>query len=136
MNLLKVRLITGLIGYGFIAGGLVAGVLHYLDQGINWNWFLAILFFFLFVESLIVNLVVSNSRNKDKKRLVNIYMLTKVIKIVLSLGFVLLYITLERMDSFKSFILLYVAFYILFLFAELVIFSKIEKYIKSNNSDE
>lgn len=137
MNTFKAKLITGLIGYGLIAAGCIAVILHnILMISLDWNWFFATLVFFLLVESLLVNLVISNSSSKDNKRLINIYMLAKIIKILSSLTFILIYFIVAGRAELKTFIIVYIVFYLLFLIAETYLFSKIEKQIKSKNKDE
>lgn len=136
MNSYKTRLILALTGYGLIVGAGAAALLHYYFPGFSWNWFLAIFIFFLIVESLIINLVANNSRAKDNKKLVNIYMLTKVLKVVLSLVFVLVYFIIERTNGLKLFAIVFIGFYLLFLFAETYLLTKIEKHIKLKSNNE
>ncbi|NDV95928.1 hypothetical protein D0T84_13550 [Dysgonomonas sp. 521] len=136
MNSFKARLFSGLIGYGLLVGAIIAIILHSFFPGFSWNWYLGIFIFFMIVEIFILNLVEKNSYSKDKKRLVNIYTLTKVIKIVLSLVFVLIYYIIERSYNIKMFIIIYIVFYLLFLIAETFLFTKIEKHIKINNHNE
>ena len=132
MNTFKAKLITGLIGYGLIAAGCMAVILHnVLMISFDWNWFFATLVFFLLIESLLVSMVISNSSSKDNKRLINIYMLAKVIKIISSLAFILIYFIVAGRAELKIFIIVYIVFYLLFLIAETYLFSKIEKQIKS-----
>lgn len=136
MNSYKTRLILALTGYGLLAGAAVACILHYFFAGFSWNWFLAIFIFFLAVESLIVNLAVNNSQKKDSKKLVNIYMLAKVIKIVLSLAFILVYFVIERTNGLKIFAATFIGFYLLFLFAETYLLTRLEKHIKKESNNE
>ncbi|MDR0825253.1 MAG: hypothetical protein LBN74_09175 [Prevotella sp.] len=136
MGVFKYRLFSGLIGYGLLVGAIVAVILHYSLPGFSWNWYLGIFFFFMVVELFILNLVEKNSHSEDKKRLVNIYILTKVIKIILSLIFVLIYYIIERTYNLKPFIIIYIVFYLLFLIAETFLFTKIEKHIKMKNKNE
>lgn len=131
MNSFKARLFSGLIGYSLLVGVIIAIILHSYFPGFSWNWYLGIFIFFMVVETFILNLVEKNSHSEDKKRLVNIYTLTKVIKIVLSLIFVLTYYIIERTNNLKMFIIIYIVFYILFLIAETFLFTRVEKHIKN-----
>jgi hypothetical protein len=131
MNSFKARLFSGLIGYSLLVGAIIAIILHSYFPGFSWNWYLGIFIFFMVVETFILNLVEKNSHSEDKKRLVNIYTLTKVIKIVLSLIFVLTYYIIERTNNLKMFIIIYIVFYILFLIAETFLFTRVEKHIKN-----
>lgn len=136
MNSYKTRLILALTGYGLLVGAGVAAVLHYFVPGFSWDWFAAVLIFFLILESVIINLVVNNSQKKDSKKLVNTYMLTKVLKIILSLAFVLTYFVIERTNQLKIFIVVFIGFYLLFLIAETYLLTKIEKHIKKESNNE
>ncbi len=136
MNSYKTRLILALTGYGLLAGAVVACILHYFFPGFSWNWFLSIFIFFLVVESLIINLAINNSQKKDSKKLVNIYLLAKVIKIVLSLAFILIYFVIERTNGLKTFAVTFIGFYLLFLFAETFLLTRLEKHIKKESKNE
>ncbi|MDR3056562.1 MAG: hypothetical protein ACK5KL_20650 [Dysgonomonas sp.] len=136
MNQFKARLFSGLIGYGLLVGAIVAIILHNFFPGFSWNWYLGIFIFFIVVETFILNLVEKSSHSEDKKRLVNIYTLTKAIKIILSLVFVLVYYIIERSYNIKMFIIIYIVFYLLFLIAETFLFTKVEKHIKIKNNNE
>lgn len=136
MNLFKTRLIFGLIGYGLLAGAGVAVVLHNFFPGLDWSWFAAILVFFMAIESLIIHLAVNGSYSKDEKRLVNIYMLTKSLKIIPSLIFILIYFLVEGTYNLKNFIVVYIIFYLLFLIAETYMLTRIEKHIKLKDNNE
>ena len=129
----KARLISGLLGYGFIAGALVAGALHILQKPFDWSWYVAIWVFFMLIESLFINLVANSSKNKQDKKLVNVYLLTKVIKIVCSLILALIYVITQKGENLLTFAIIFIVFYLLFLIAETVLFSMIEKHIKLEN---
>ncbi|GAB6008970.1 hypothetical protein [Dysgonomonas reticulitermitis] len=136
MNSYRTRLILALTGYGLLAGAAVACIIHYFFPGFSWNWFMAIFIFFLVLESFILSLAVNNSQKKDSKKLVNIYMLAKVVKIVLSLAFILAYFIIEKTDNLKTFAITFIGFYLLFLFAETYLLTTIEKRIKKESNNE
>lgn len=136
MKLDKTRYLLGIAGYGVLVSAVIAVVLHYFFPGFSWNWFAGVFLFFMVIESFIINLVINNSNNNDKKRLVNIYMLSKTVKIVLSLFFVLIYYLIAGGADLKMFIIVFVAFYFLFLLAETYLLGKIEKHIKLTNQNE
>lgn len=136
MGSLKNRFILGLTGYGLIVGAILAAIIHKLFAGLDWNWFVGVFLFFLAIESLIINMVVNNSQSKDSRRLINIYMLAKVIKILSSLSVALIYYLVEGSSNIKSFLIVLIAFYLLFLVAETYLLTKIEKHIKSDNKNE
>lgn len=136
MGSLKNRFILGLTGYGLIVGAILAAIIHKSFPGLDWNWFVGVFLFFIAIESLIINMVVNNSQSKDSRRLVNIYMLAKVIKILSSLFVALIYYLVEGSSNIKSFLIVLIAFYLLFLVAETYLLTKIEKHIKSDNKNE
>lgn len=136
MDLFRTRLIVTVIALGLLAGALIGGVLYFVLPTFSLNWFVGILLFFIVVECLLMVLVESFSRKKDKKQLLNIYLLTKVIKLITSLGFVTVYTLTDKTDI-KSFIAVFLAFYMLFLLIETYLFAKVEKHIKiKKNEDE
>lgn len=129
-------MIVGLAGYGLIVGACLAMVVQNFFPSLSWDWFCGVFVFFLALECLIINMVVNNSSSKDSKRLVNVYMLAKVIKILLSLTFALIYYIIERSDNIKAFLIVFIAFYLLFLVAESYLLTRVEKHIKSENKNE
>lgn len=99
-------------------------------------WLIAIFAFFVLAETLLVSMAYTKSRTATSKQMVNVYMLSKVLKIVLSLVFVLIYFVIERTFQFKNFAIVFIIFYLLFLFIETFFFTRIEKQLKLNKSDE
>jgi len=137
MNLFKAGLITYIVAFGLIISACIGAGLYYFQPTFDWNWFSGIVIFFLFLEPLMVSLVADSSRKKNKKQMVNIYMLTKVIKILASLVFIAIY-ALAVKESIKIFVAVFILFYILYLIAETLLFLKLEKQLKekNNSSDE
>ena len=129
MGLTKSRLIISIIALALLIGAAIGGVLYFVHPAFNLNWFVAILLFFLVQESLLLSLVESYSRKEDKKQLVNIYMLTKVIKLFTAIIFILAYVFTDNTDL-KSFVAVFISFALLFLAAETFLFFKLEKQIK------
>lgn len=136
MNSLKNKFIIGLTGYGLIVGAILAIIIHSFFPEMNWNWFVGAFMFFLTLESIIITIVINNSYSNNSRRLVNIYMLAKVIKILSALSLALIYYIVEGSSDIKVFLIVLIAFYLLFLVAETYLLTKIEKYIKSDNQNE
>lgn len=132
MNLFKTRLITIVIAFGLIVSALVGAGLYHFIPSFDWNWFVGIILFFLILEPLLISYVEGVSRGQ-KKKLVNAYMLTKVVKVILSLIFVTIY-ALAVKENIKSFVAVFILFYLLYLAVEAFLFIKIEKHI-SNSKD-
>lgn len=133
MNIFKTKLITYIIAFGLIITGCIGVGLSYISPVFNLNWFIGVAAFFLVIESLVVLLVERCSLKKDKKQLVNMYMLTKVIKVITSLIFITVYVLAVK-ENVKAFAAVFILFYLLYLIAETFIFMGIEKRIKEKNS--
>lgn len=136
MNIFKTKLIIYIIAFGLIISGCIGIGLSYFMPTFNWNWLIGLTVFFLAIESVVVSLVERYSQKKEKKQMVNAYMLTKVIKVIASLIFITTYVIIVK-ENIKAFIAVFISFYLLYLIAETFIFMKIEKRIKEkNNSNE
>lgn len=133
MNIFKANLITYVIAFGFLISGCIGLGLFYFLPTFNWNWFIGLAAFHLVIEYIVVSMVETLSRKKDKKQMVNIYMLTKVIKIIASLIFITVYVLAVK-ENVKAFVAVFILFYLLYLIVETFIFMKIEKRIKEKNS--
>ncbi|PXV63801.1 hypothetical protein CLV62_11250 [Dysgonomonas alginatilytica] len=133
MNIFKTKLIISIIAFGLIISGCIGVGLSCFLPTFDWNWFVGLTIFYLIIESLVVSLVEKCSQKKDKKQLVNMYMLTKVIKVITSLIFVTVYVLTVK-ENIKAFVAVFILFYLLYLIAETFIFMKVEKRIKEKNS--
>lgn len=134
MDTFKARITTYAIALGLIASACIGAGLYYFQPLFNWNWFVAIFVFFLIVESAIIYLVSSRSMYTEKKKMVNLYMLTKTVKLVASLIFISLYILIVKQDI-KVFVSVFILFYLLYLVIETRLFIKIEKHIKEKDNE-
>lgn len=133
MNLFKARLVTYTIAFGMIISACIGAGLYFLYPAFDWNWFAGIVLFFLILEPMMMSLVENGSRKKDKKQMVNIYMLTKVIKILVSLIFIAIYV-LAIKENVKIFVTVFILFYILYLIVETLLFLNLEKHLKEKNN--
>ncbi|MDR1884300.1 MAG: hypothetical protein LBR26_16195 [Prevotella sp.] len=129
MDFFKAKLITSLLAFGLVAGAMAGALLYYRFPRYYPGWYEGILLFFLALESFILLYVESASRKAASRQMLNTYMLTKVIKIFASIIFIGAY-TLAVKENIKSFILVFIIFYLLFLAFEAFLFMKIEKRIK------
>lgn len=137
MNLFKARLVTYIIAFGLIISACIGVGLYLVQPSFDWNRFAAIVIFFLMLEPMIMSLVENGSRKKNKKQMVNVYMLTKVIKVLASLIFIAVYVLAVKEDI-KVFVTVFILFYILYLIVETLLFLNLEKHLKekNNTSDE
>lgn len=130
MDVFKTKLITYTVASGLLISGCIGLVLFYVFPAlINWDWYVSIVLYFLIVESGIMLYVNSASETKDKKQMVNVYMLTKVAKILLSLVIIAIF-AFNYKEQLKGFIIVFILFYLLYLAVETSLFVKIEKHIK------
>lgn len=129
------KIIMSVLFLGLIGGVLIGTLLYHLEDGFDLNWYIASLFFFLILEVFIVACVESKSHKVEQKKLVNIYMLTKVVKILLTLVFATIY-ALAVKENIKTFILNFSSLYVFFLIIESSTFVKIEKHLKEKNKEE
>jgi len=126
-----------MIASGMIISACIGIGLYLIQPSFDWNWFAVILLFFLVLEPLMMSLVENGSRKKDKKQMVNVYMLTKVVKVLASLVFIAVYVLAVK-ENVKVFVTVFILFYILYLIVETLLFLNLEKHLKekNNSSDE
>lgn len=86
-------------------------------------------FFFLLGLGLIYTLTAIN--NTDGKKLVNKYMLMRVIKVLSSLAFLLIYWLINKREI-KNFAVAFIVFYMIFLIFETWVYLQVEKNMKKN----
>lgn len=126
----RVKLVVSLLAFGLVIGALIQLALN------NWfpqtypNWYEGMLLFFLVLESSVLIYAESSSRKATSRQMLNTYMLTKVVKIFASLIFVGIYAAVIK-ENIKSFVLIFMIFYLLFLAFEAYLFLKIEKRLKN-----
>lgn len=133
MNAFKTRLLIYLLALGLISGALIGGLLYYVFPAFFPSWFFEIIAFFLLIEAIIINLIENSSRRDSAKKMLNMYMLAKVVKMLTSLFFVTIY-ALAVKDNIKNFVLIFMTFYLVFTGIETFLFSKIERHIKEKNN--
>ena len=86
-------------------------------------------FFFLLGLGLIYTLTAIN--NTDGKKLVNNYMLMRVIKVLSSLAFLLVYWLINKREI-KNLAVAFIVFYMIFLIFETWVYLQVEKNMKKN----
>lgn len=131
MDSLKVRLLLATTAFSLISGALVGALLHYVLPQFYPDFFWGIVLFFFVIESFVIWYVASKAQKATSAKMVNLYMLAKVIKILVSLIFIVIYYASGGKENIKNFILVFIVFYGLYLFFETFLFSKIEKQLKN-----
>jgi len=135
MDLFKARLVTYTIAAGLIISAAIGAGLYYFQPTFDWNWFVGVVLFFLITEPLLISMVAGRSLTADKKKMVNLYMLTKVIKVIGALIFITVYVLAVK-ENIKAFVAVFILFYLLYLAVETFLFISIEKHIKEKNSSD
>lgn len=133
MDFFRAKLIVIVLALGLIAGGIVGIIFYYLFPEYFPQWFGGSLLFLLAIESLIVAYTEKRSHKASARQLTNVYMLTKVVKILVSLIYIAIYAAIVK-EGIKNFVLVFIILYLLFLFIETYIFMKIEKHIKGKKT--
>lgn len=129
MNSLRLKLLSMLWAYGLIMGSVLGLALVYFLPQYYTDWYPGLLLFFLGIETGIVFYVESYSKKATARQLSNAYMLTKVVKILVALAVVGVYAAADG-TGMKSFVLIFMLLYILFLVIETYLFATIEKHLK------
>jgi hypothetical protein len=97
-------------------------------------WFLAMFAFFAVAEIGIVWFVCTKSRKSNARQMVNVYMLAKIVKLLLAIGFFAVYFVLERTAGLKQTLVAFLVYYILMLLLETYIFTQIEKRLNAKDT--
>lgn len=120
---------------GLIGGACIGALTSYFGGEFNIYWFVGVLSFFLIVETVVLSYVYDQSKKVDGKKMVNVYMLSKVVKMLAALFIVLVY-ALTVKEGLKLFALNFILLYLLFLGLESLLFVRIEKHFKDINKEK
>lgn len=88
--------------------------------------------FFLLTGIGFIYSITSKPKTNDAKKMVNKYMLIRVVKVLLSLSLLLTYWLVNR-DELKNFAIIFVIYYMLYLLFETFTYLQVEKTIKLEN---
>ncbi|NDW19375.1 hypothetical protein D0T53_10690 [Dysgonomonas sp. 216] len=133
MDMFKAKLITLLVAFTFVCAAILGALLFYVFPQFYPGWYFEIVFFFLILETALISFIESVSRKTTSRKMVNMYMLTKVVKMLLSLIFITIYVLVVK-ENIKNFVLTFIIFYVLSIVMETFLFSKIEKRLKESNN--
>ena len=130
MNEFTKKLVLTTTVFGIILSILVSCVTLSIIPSFSICWLIGTCLFFLLLEiGLILYIVkISNKKNNDKK-LANSYLLTKVVKIFLSL-FIIAFYLLQVKTEVKTYLVLFAVLYFCYLILESILFIQIEKRLK------
>ncbi len=133
MNSFRIKYLTYLLSFSLITGAGIGALLYYYLQDYYPQWYVGILSFLFLFESLVICIVDSASKKLGQRKLANLYLLLKVVKILSSLAFVGIY-AINNKEGIRSFVLVFVFFYFLFLLFDTLFFSRVEKRLKAGNN--
>lgn len=129
MDSFKIKNIILLISFLLISGGGIGALLYYVFPTFYPQWFPQIVLFFLIVEMIFIFAVDYGCKRMSQKALVNLYLSTKVAKILIALAFIGTYALVVK-DGLKNFGLIFSLFYLLSIAFEIYYFSMIERRLK------
>lgn len=136
MDIFKTRLISYTVASGLLISGCIGlGLYYFFPALIDVNWYIGVVIYFLIIETGIMLYVNSASKVKNAKQLASVYMLTKVVKILVSLVIIGIF-AFNHKEDLKGFIAVFILFYLLYLAVETSLFVKIEKHIKEKKSKD
>lgn len=128
---IRLKTITNIIAWGLIIGGFIGLIIFLWFPVYYSNWYFAILVLFIILESINVLWIEKKSKSLTDMQLANSYLLSKTMKIVLSLFLILIFsIIVKDKIEVRNFTISFILLYLTFLAIESVQFLKIEKELK------
>lgn len=128
----QAKSIYNVLIYGFIFGAIIGLILYYVFPAYYTNLYLAVLGFFLVVESFIMFLIHNQVKGASDRKMVNTYLLAKTIKTILALVVIGIYAAIVKDKALvMRFSLWFILLYIVFLVIESKELLKIEKHKKN-----
>lgn len=136
MKQLKRKLILTLtimqIGIGCGIGWLLT-----TNQLVTFNipYYRTIPIFFFVIGIIFIATVTKSNKNTEEKKILNLYLIIRLIKLLLSGAFVLIYWMIYP-NEMKKFILIFGIFYLLYLVFETYTYAKIERRLKQDKEKD
>lgn len=128
----KAKYITLLISFSLILGAGVGALLYYVFPQYYPQWYLYIVLFFFIIELALIFIIENGSKKLEQKKMVNLYMATRVSKIILSLAFVGIY-ALTVKTGIKNFAIIFLLFYFFSILFETYYMIKVERRTKEKH---
>ncbi len=117
-----------------IAGGGIGWIINHFFPNLMIDEYWVIPLFF-FILGLIFIGQFPKAIDKKPGKLVNLYMLMRMIKIFASFLFILVYWFIDK-QSIRNFAILFIIFYLMNLIWETYIYTRMERYIKQRNNQK
>lgn len=136
MKQLKRKLILTLtimqIGIGYGIGWLLT-----TNQLVTFSipYYRTIPIFFFVIGIIFIATVTKSNKNTEEKKILNLYLIIRLIKLLLSGAFVLIYWMIYP-NEMKKFILIFGIFYLLYLVFETYTYAKIERRLKQDKEKD
>lgn len=125
----EIKYVLYLLSTLMVLGGGIGALLYYAFPVYFPHWYFGILTFIFVLECGVIHAVVKGSGKLSGRKMVNLYMGLKGVKIFLSVLFVGAYMLLVK-EGAKSFVLVYLSFYMFYVLLELPFFAEVERRIK------
>lgn len=91
--------------------------------------------FFFVIGIIFIATVTKSNKNTEEKKILNLYLIIRLIKLLLSGAFVLIYWMIYP-NEMKKFILIFGIFYLLYLVFETYTYAKIERRLKQDKEKD
>lgn len=121
-------MIVTILGINILVGVLVGCILYYGFPAAYFPWYPSIPIYFTILGIIMSSIMFSRSKDEPKK-IVHIYMTMRVVKLLITLGSILLYVWLIGEQNL-TFCITTLGFYFLYLFIETYFFYRFEKMVK------
>jgi len=99
-------------------------------------WYIYILAYFVLLETVVVYTINTGFKKLEKRKLVNLYLLVRVAKIMLSLTFLGVYYFVVKPADIKTFALVFAMFYLVSIGFETWYFIGRERQLKRKEKEE
>ena len=125
---LRKRVIVTILGINILVGVVVGCILYYGFPDSYFAWYPSIPIYFTVLGIIMSSIMFSRSKDEPKK-IVHVYMTMRVVKLLITLGSILLYVWLVG-EQKLLFCMTTLGFYFLYLFIETYFFYRFEKMVK------
>ncbi len=130
---LRKRVIVAILGINILVGVIVGCVLYYGFPNVYFSWYPSIPIYFTMLGIVMSSIMFRHSKDQPKK-IIHVYMTMRVVKLLITLGSILLYTWLVG-EQKLMFSIITIGFYFLYLFIETYFFYRFEKMVKQEGFD-
>ncbi|MDR1719058.1 MAG: hypothetical protein LBR67_02890 [Dysgonamonadaceae bacterium] len=134
MRTLQIKYSIYLLVFTLLVGTGIGVLMHHVFPSHFPPWYVATVVFF-FITSLATLFLTNDKGKKSDRWLVNMYLLTGIVRFVLSLLFLTAFALLLK-DEKRSFGVIFILLFFLYTLFDLSYLFKVEKWIKTTNTIE